>query len=242
MSRSDIVKALSDAVSKSNALHQAYLESSETLSAYEQFVALQLAYFMPRYDVLRTTQAYSDAIDFVVSDLTGTGIAQRDRELERVVPTMTKFLPAKALAALATAMVLNARILEINLGIAEQLAAPLAAGEPISERDYCLATRAVATFDDFDELIAMTRSAGESLARIVKVPMIRSLLKSMRLPARMAGVTDLQTFLERGLDTFVALDDTPRFLDDMETHMRELFGRIFQTPSASLDRAAIELT
>ncbi|MEL7298582.1 MAG: hypothetical protein AAGJ86_13040, partial [Pseudomonadota bacterium] len=199
------------------------------------FISLQLAYFMPFYEDLKDRHGYADAIDFVVSDLTGTGIANRDRELERVANLMTRFLPTGALDALALAMTLNARILEINLGIANQLKNTLSAGETITEREYCAASRKVASMSDFHELIGMTRQAGETLAGIVRLPMIRSLLRTMRMPARLAGVVDLHLFLERGFDTFTGLDDVDGFLDTMQSRMSEVFWRVFKTPLAQLD-------
>lgn len=239
MSKTKASVQLKAEVVRSNALHQQYLGSKKKLAAYEQFVALQLGYFLPKYDGMRDLPGFSDAIDFVVSDLTGTGIASRDQEIGKVVPVMTRFLPDKALESLALAMTLNARVLEINLAIAARLLPVVKASGAFTEREYCAATREVSSMTDFDELIGMTRAAGESLAKIVKVPMIRSLLRSMRLPARMAGVTDLQVFLEKGFDTFIALDDVEQFLDTMEAQMREIFGRVFNVPLSALEDAAV---
>ncbi|MEM7764884.1 MAG: hypothetical protein AAF290_12530 [Pseudomonadota bacterium] len=239
MSKKETVAALRYAVNESNSLHASYVGRPDVAASYERFIELQMAYFLPRYDDLRDRPGYSEAIDFVVSDLTGTRIAGRDRELEKVVPLMTRVLPGKALSALATAMTLNARILKINLGIASILRSAIDSGNSVSERDYCEASRQHASISDFDELITMTRQAGESLARIVRLPMIGSLLRSMRLPARMAGVLDLHEFLERGLATFLALDDVPQFLDIMEQRMRVVFSHVFEAPLESLDAQPI---
>ena len=88
---------------------------------------------------------------------------------------------------------------------------------------------------DFHELIGMTRQAGETLAGIVRLPMTRSLLRSMRMPARLAGVVDLHLFLERGYDTFTGLDDVQEFLDAMQSRMSEVFWRVFNTPLTQLN-------
>ena len=232
-------KRLRDFVAASNALHRAHLDTPERREAYRDFVDLQLEYFLPMYGDLRDRPGYGPAIDFVISDLVGPGIADRDRELEKVVPVMSRFLPSGALAALATAMELNARILEINLGISEQLAPAIANGEHISERRYCLATREVATFEDFTALIGMTREAGMSLERIVAMPMITPLLKSMRGPARLAGVGDLQAFLEKGLATFRGVEDIHEFLELLEDRMETVFRRVFLEDVEALSGAPI---
>lgn len=226
-------------VKASNELHRAHLDTRAKRASYRAFVDLQLEYFLPMYADLRGRAGYGPAIDFVISDLVGPGIADRDRELEKVVPLMSRLLPGGALAALATAMELNARILEINLGISAQLEDAIAAGEHICERRYCEATRAVSGFDDFVELIGMTREAGLSLERIVALPMIAPLLKSMRGPARLAGVGDLQAFLEKGLTTFKQVDDIHAFLEVLEQRMEDVFRRIFLEDIDALSTAPI---
>jgi hypothetical protein len=224
---------------ESNRLHRQYLGDAKSLAAYRRFIGLQLGYFLPKYDDLRDRPGYDAAIDFIISDLVGPGIADRDRDLERVVPVMSRMLPAKALRALALAMELNARILGINLGIESALREKIAAGDGITERDYCLATRGATNFDEFKELIGMTREAGLSLEHIVGMPMIRPMLRAMRGPARLAGFADLQAFLEKGFQTFIALDDVHTFLDVMEARMTEVFRRVFEADEATLDTAPI---
>ena len=212
----------------SNQLHQQYVGNPAVFRIYERFVELQLGYFLPRYDDLLERPGYSAAVHFVVSDLTGPGIANRDRDLARVEPIMSRFLPAAALDALALAMQLNSRVLAINLEIADRLAALLNSGDEISERTYCMASRHASSFAECQELIAMTRRAGEQLDHFAHLPMIRTLLHSMKLPARLGGVGDLHAFLEKGLDTFVGVPDVHEFLDVMEGRMTDVFYRVFE--------------
>jgi hypothetical protein len=218
----------------SNELHRRYLGDAEVLAAYERLIDLQMAYFLPRYDDLRDKPGYDAAIDFVVADLTGPGIADRDRDLEKVVPVMARTMPDRALPALATGMALNARILEINLGIEACLHQRLLDGDPITEREYCLASREVSDFEQFEELVGMTRRAGETLDHIVRLPMVRPLMRMMRGPARLAGFGDLQAFLEKGFHTFVAVEDVGVFLDAMEQRMSRVFHRVFVAPEHEL--------
>ena len=234
MTDRDSAELLRRYTAESNRLHRRYLGDVAALTAYRQFIALQLGYFLPKYDDLRDRPGYDAAIDFIISDLVGPGIADRDRDLERVVPVMVRMLPAKALRALALAMELNARILGINLGIESALRQQIAAGTGVTERDYCIATRGATDFAEFRELIGMTREAGLSLERIVRMPMIRPMLRAMRGPARLAGFADLQAFLEKGFRTFIALDDVHEFLDIMEVRMTEIFRRVFEADEAVL--------
>ncbi|MEO1580327.1 MAG: hypothetical protein AAFR91_00680 [Pseudomonadota bacterium] len=221
----------------SNQLHETYLESPDRLAAYRRFVDLQVAYFLPKYDDLRSRPGYSEAIDYIISDMVGPTIAARDAELAKVVPMMSRILPSGALEALATALELNATILRINLDIEALLRDGIVGGAAISEREYCAASREAATLDDCLRLIAMTRRAGESLERIVRIPMIGSTLRMMRGPARLVGVTDLHEFLVRGYTIFRAIDDVHEFLDTVEARMTAVFTRVFEAP---LDTLAVD--
>ena len=226
-------------IEASNELHQQYVGDPAVFGIYERFIELQLGYFLPRYDDLLVRPGYSAAVHFVVSDLTGPGIASRDRDLARVEPIMSRFLPAAALDALALAMQLNSRVLAINLQIADQLRALLKTGDKISERTYCMASREVSSFAECQELIAMTRRAGEQLDHFAHLPMIRTLLHSMKIPARLGGVGDLHAFLEKGLDTFVGVPDIREFLDVMEGRMTEVFYRVFEETPDVLEDAPL---
>ena len=226
-------------IDESNRLHRRYLEDPEIFRVYERFVELQLGYFLPQYEDLLDRPGYDAAVHFVVSDLTGPGIASRDRDLARVEPIMSRFLPTAALDALALAMKLNKRILAINLQIARELQDTLVAGEQVSEQSYCLASREVSSFAESQELIKLTRRAGERLDRFARLPMIRTLLHSMKLPARLGGVGDLHAFLEKGLDTFVGLPDIHEFLDVMEQRMTEVFYRVFEEDVAELEETPL---
>lgn len=239
MTRKQTQAALRESVEASNALHAAHLDTRDKRRHYEAFVELQLDYFLPQYADLRERPGYDDAIDFVISDLVGPDIAKRDRELEKVVPLMMRMLPEKALAALATAMALNADVLRINLGIADVLGDRVTSGEPVSERDYCAASRQVADFADCERLIATTVEAGLALERIVALPMISPLLRSMRGPARLAGVGDLQAFLEKGLRTFRAVPDVHVFVESLEARMSEVFARVFAADLETLSMQPI---
>lgn len=229
-----IAKRLRAQLAETNALHESYLSEPLRRAAYERFVGLQIGYFLPQYEDLRSSPAYSEAIDFIISDMVGPSIAARDAQLSKVVPMMGRVLPTRALEALAVALELNATVLRINLGIEDALRERLTHNVGISEYDYCLACRDVASFADFERLIAMTREAGESLNAIVKLPMIATTLKVMRGPAGLMRVDGLHEFLESGFRIFRSIDDIPEFLDIVEARMSQVFGRVFDAPADSL--------
>ena len=230
MSQPDNRERLRRFVAASNALHRSHLDTDEKRAAYGRFVDVQVAYFVPLYADLRDKPGYGAAIDFVISELVGPGIADRDRDLEKVVPIMSRTLPKRALAALATAMELNAGVLKINLDLSQRLTPKI---------DMAGSCREVTDYNEYRNLIGLTRDAGLSLERIVGMPMIAPLLRSMRGPARLAGFGDLQEFLEKGFSTFRQVEDVHAFLEVLETRMEQIFERVFNAAESELSTAPI---
>ena len=185
---------------------------------------------LPFYDELRASQDYAAAVDFVVSDLTGMGVSQRDHDIARIVPVMSKMLPEKALRTVASALQLNARVLDINLSICRALYKERALDAVVSEADYRSACRQASSLDECLELVNLIDEIGHSLDHVIRIPMIWVTLKVMRTPARLTGFGALQVFLEKGYSTFVALEDVDQFLDDVTLRMTDVFTRIYTGP------------
>lgn len=221
---------------RSNQLHERYLNDPELLDRYQRFVTWQLAYMLPFYDDLRQSADTRAAIDFIVSDLAGIGISERDHEIQRVIPAMARMLPAKALRVLAAGMEQNARILEINLAICDAYYANHGIEIAISEKDYCAAAREAVTLTECLGLVQLTRQLGSELDRVIHIPLLGVTLMTMRLPARLAGFGTLQSFLEKGYLTFRSLDNVDQFLDLAEKLMQQLFERIYNKPLCELQQ------
>ncbi len=223
-------KELREYTERSNAIHQEYLSDKALLARYKRFVSWQTDYMLPNYEDLRASEHYSSAVGFVVSDLTGIGVSQRDHDIARVVPMMSRMLPEKVLGTLAAAMRLNARVLGINLSICRALYAERTVDAVISEADYCIACRQASSLDEYLELVRLIEEVGRNLDRVIRIPMIGVTLKTMRAPARLAGFGALQIFLEKGYTAFVALDDVDQFLKHITLRMTEVFTRIMTDP------------
>ncbi len=210
---------------QSNAIHEQYLSDPELLQQYEYFLDWQVAYSLPFYSEFEEDPNTAVAVEFVISDLIGTGISSRDADLARVIPVMVRLLPAKALQTLASAMELNARALTINLKICQQLFTTNDVSEGISERDYCLAFRHSTSLDECLDLIELTLTLGRSLKRMVRSTALGLTLRAMHVPAHAAGFGALQDFLEKGYATFHAIEEVDDFLDRFAVRMEQMLTR-----------------
>jgi hypothetical protein len=217
-------------IRRSNKLHIEYLDDELLLKNYERFTNWQLEYLLPFFGDLYAQDGYEDAIDFVMSDLAGIGISSRDRDLERAAPAITTMLPLRALTTIAAAAEMNARILEVNIGICRHLLVGNDLPDPITEIEYCVACRKASSLDECVELVHLVTGLGRTLESLVSIPMIGITLRAMRLPAHAAGFAALQAFLENGYLTFRQIPDIEHFLGEIEIRMIEVFEKIYTSP------------
>ena len=217
-------------IGRSNELHGSYLSQPGRLQQYDHFTTWQMAYLLTFFADLHARPGYGKAIDFTVSDLAGVSVGHRDRDLERAAPAITRMLPTRALETVAAAARLNARVLEINLGVLRCLREGDELPAEISTRAYCAAFRKSSTFDECIELVHLAVSLGGTLKTLVKVRLLGTLLHAMRGPAHAAGFGALQEFLENGYHTFREIPDIDHFLDEIEARMTDYFETIFSAP------------
>jgi hypothetical protein len=220
---------------RSNAVHQQYLSDPEMLRQYELFLAWQLDYMLPFFSEFEEHPETAAAVQFVVSDLMGTGISARDSDIARVIPVMTRLLPDKAMQALASAMELNARTLEINFDVCTRLSKTVDIADGISEREYCDAFRRATTIEECLELIELTADLGKTLQRLVNIPLLGMTLRAMHRPAHAAGFGALQDFLEKGFTTFRGVEDVDCFLDRLSERLTDFYTRLCTEPLPDLD-------
>ena len=216
------------AIARSNELHSQYLDDPELFESYDRFTRWQLDYMLPFFSDLLEPEGYAAAVDFIVSDLAGVGVSERDRDIERAAPVIVRSLPTHPLETAAAAVELNARVLEINLGICRQLRVNGKLPAILGEDEYFAACRTVSSYDECMDLVRLAIELGESLRKLVRVPLIGGLLRTMRKPAHAAGFGALQEFLETGYLTFRRISDIHRFLELLHLRMDQVFKRIYR--------------
>ena len=217
------------AIARSNAAHAEYLEDPRLLESFDRFTRWQLDYMLPFFSDLLDPPGYAEAVDFIVSDLAGVGVADRDRDIERVTPVVVRTLPTHPLETAAAAVELNARVLEISLGICRDLLVDGQLPATITEEEYIAAARKVSSYDECMDLVDLAVSLGETLKTLVRVPLMSGLLKTMRAPAHAAGYGALHDFLLTGFLTFRQISDIDRFLELLRLRMGQVFERIYQS-------------
>lgn len=151
---------------------------------------------------------FRPAVEFFINELYGPNdFSQRDQDIARIVPKMSKFLPEKALCSLASALHLNTLSFELDFDLAKQLV-----DTEINRDSYAKAYINCDNLANRQQQIDYIRTLGNDLADVVKMKGIASLLFISRKPAKMAGVLALHEFLEKGFKSFKNLGNVEDFI------------------------------
>lgn len=172
---------------------------------------------------------YRESTRFFLDELYGAkDFSQRDSELARVIPTLTRFLPSAALETIADAVELDALSERLDLATARAIAADVQArGRPIDDAIYARAYRGAGARTDRERQIELIDHIGRALDRLVRHPMIGTLLKAMDGPARVAGLSAMHAFLTSGFQAFRAMKGADEFLAIVGRRETELMQRLY---------------
>ena len=166
---------------------------------------------------------YEAATRFFLDDLYGPkDFSRRDQAMLRIVPVMSRILPASAVETAAMAVELDA----LSEDLDQRLAAALRE-RPLDARSYAEAYRASATRAERERQVALIDAVGHRLDALVKKPLVGKTLHLMRQPARVAGLQDLQDFLERGFEAFRRMQGADYFLTLVRERETEILNRLF---------------
>ena len=167
------------------------------------------------------------AATFFLSDLySPKDCGERDAELERILPLMTSMLPVSGLRALLLAIEVDALSERFDGAMVGVLGAQLD-GAGMDEAAYADAYRKVGDRPGRESQIRLIGETGEALDAFAQKPFVRMALKMMHGPAKMAGLGELQAFLERGFDAFRTMRDAGEFLESIVSRERAYSAALF---------------
>jgi hypothetical protein len=200
------------------------------------FQARRLAF--THADLLESPR-YRAATRFFLDELYGVkDFSQRDAELARVIPTLTRFLPEAALGTIADAVELDALSERLDLATAKALVAdPAIRGGPIDDDAYARAFRAAGSRTDRERQVELVEHIGRALDRLVRHPLLGGLLGAMEGPARMAGLAAMHEFLASGFRAFKAMKGADAFMRTVIDRERTLMARIWAGEPDPIGRA-----
>ena len=239
-SRDELCAFLRQQIDRAKALRTAHRSDAQGSAKRRLLREWQQERLSRTYRDLLDSPRYGPAAEFFLSDLYGLkDTSARDAAVERLYPTMVKLLPEAGLYSIGLALELDALSEELEAQLLDAVEDKLALRSGITEADYCEAYRCCDNYALRKHQIGLFRGVGDTLAKAVEKPLIYSLLRGMRRPARLAGFGELQDFLERGFRAFRHMEDASEFLDTIERRETHILDRIYARHPHPLDLDAV---
>ena len=152
---------------------------------------------------LLESRRFGAAAKFFLTDLYGpSDLSRHIEDIRRLVPVMASVLSDSGLATVAHALELNVLSESLDGAMVEALGETAA---DITDKAYAHAYRAVDRAQDRERQIDLIALLGQALEGLARIRFVGVTLKLMRPPALLAGLGELQAFLERGYAAFSAM-------------------------------------
>jgi hypothetical protein len=185
-----------------------------------------------RYQYLRFGRDYASLIEsarygaaarFFLSDLYGPeDFADRDAQFGRVASAMARALPGEIMHTVAHLAELHALSEELDQRMARALLT-----DEVDDRSYRAAWLTVDRREQRERQLDLLLKVGRALERHARTPLLAATLRLMRGPANAAGLSQLQSFLERGLSAFTSMGGAEEFLQIIDRNERREIEEMF---------------
>ena len=182
--------------------------SPDLMAGVQAVKAYQHKRFEETYADLLRSDRYGPAARFFLDELYGPmDFARRDQQFARVVPALARLFRAEILETVEALTSLHALSEELD----SQMGAHFALGTG-GEIGYLDAWHRTGRAGDRERQVGLMLLVGAKLDTLTRKPMLRISLSMMRVPARAAGLAELQQTLERGFETFRSMNGATEFL------------------------------
>jgi hypothetical protein len=194
-----------------------------------QIKRYQQARFARSYADLLSHPRYAGASHFFLDDLYGPGdFSQRDAQFARIVPALVRLFPGEVVETVEALTALHALSEQLDTEMARHVE-----GLPMTAPIYVAAWRRTGQPVNRQRQIELMLDVGRALDVYTHRPLLRHSLRAMRVPARAAGLSSLQAFLESGFDTFRAMHGADEFLHQIAQRERAMAASLFGDPKAA---------
>lgn len=193
----------------------------ERAHAVKQF---QHERFRQTYSDLAAQARYALATRFFLDELYGPGdFTRRDAQFARIVPKLVKLFPQQVVETVGELAELHALTERLDTAMARQMG-----DGAMSAAGYVGAWQSVGEEASRRRQIDLVLGIGRDLETFTRMPLLMTSLRIMRGPARAAGLSDLQHFLETGLGAFREMRGSHEFLGVVGQREIALSDRLFQ--------------
>lgn len=187
--------------------------------------------FERTYGDLLASRRYGAAARFFLDDLYGPiDFRARDQQFARIVPKIGSLFPAEV-----SATVLDLARLHAVSEILDSQMARVMNSDRLQGEQYMQAWQLVGQPHQRERQLKLVLEIGQALDRFTRHAWIVAALKLMRAPARAAGLSDLQSFLEAGMASFRSMGGATEFLETVRYREAGLISALFAGDPAVLN-------
>ena len=191
-------------------LRQRHAANPSLHAALLEVKRFQARRFKATYADLLRSPRYRQAAMFFLDELYGdSNYEQRDQQFARIASTIARLFPVAVADTAATLAEVHALTEKLDDQMALCWLGTEGTGLP---QRYIRCWRTVADQPARQAQLRAVLHLGDELDRLTRTPGLRRLLKMMRTPAALAGLSSLQHFLEAGFDAFANINGAAEFL------------------------------
>jgi hypothetical protein len=176
---------------------------------------LQTERFERDYADLLQGGEFSAPLRFFLEELYGpVDYSRRDQQFERIAPAVSEFFPTEVSRTVEDLVALHALSETLDLAMAREATR---LGRDVDAQSYRAAWQKLDCSIERQRQLSLVLSLGTQLGSLTRRRLLRRMLGMMRVPARVAGLEDLQSFLERGFDAFSGMSNPEVLMRTIET-------------------------
>lgn len=200
--------AIRQAIAEVARLRAAAASTPALKGALGEVKSLQASRFAGTYSDFLGSTLHGPATRFFLEDLYGNlDYADRDRQFARIAGSLQSFFPEQVVATAVALAELHAQTEQLDHAMASAWIGQSKQNSRPSKYVSCW-RHVGATSERYQQLETVIR-IGQELDSLTKTPGLRMTLRMMRGPAKLAGLSALQSFLEKGFDNFANMSRSP---------------------------------
>ena len=208
--------------------------------------AFQARRFAGSYADLLKSGQYRPAAQFFLEELySNKDYTARDEQFARIAGALQRIFPQQVVQTAVSMARLHVLTEELDDAMAQHWLAQRCDAGTSECAHYVNAWCAVGRAADRREQLATVLTVGRELDRFTRTHGLRMLLRMMRQPAAMAGLSSLQQFLEGGFDTFAAMGKSGAgaalFLETIQTRETELMNLLFDADAVTSETKLVAI-
>ena len=229
---------ITEALQHVTELRRAAQGNPALLNALSDVKQLQSRRFAGTYSDLLTQVPYQAAALFFLAELYGDkDYSQRDEQFSKISTGLEHFFVAPLMAAAVSLAQLHSLTESLDMAMAQHWLEDPNTDEAAR---YVRAWRKVNRRPDRLHQLMKVIELGRVLERITRKPGLQLVLRMMRRPAFLAGLSDLQQFLESGFTAFHAMSQSPEvtayFLDAIQAREFSMITMLFDADALSCEQ------